>query len=1211
MLHSPFFMRGRAFTLSLGIALSLMLSGCSNSGGNSSATRNGGGENGTLTVAPEVYAQMVSLFYAGALAYQTTADAQVQGFANKTIVYMEKATQLVPDEPAAWANLALARLKLQTRPEEAQELMKRALSIAPASGPGRSALEALYGEMEVSQGHSAEAIPHFRSAIQADPNNVRARYALAKALLIQPTPQREQEIVDNVEAALQAQPDNGIVLLLRVQLAAEKKDTETLKRLVARLGEWAPLWPEKPRVMFAELEKASLGPDVSQSVTKAKFLSNLLGPTGVFKTGQARLRLDVPLQKFVRLPNPNPTPAAPDAGLTFTERPLAIPGTEKWTQFRTLTLTPELPQDVAEGGYKQENPNIKPAEEGPVYALVANGKRWVTRPMNAEVAPSAMAFPGGSAATPPNPEGIVPLDFNYDFLPDVACTGTGGLRLYQQRANVGFQDVTATSRLPASVTKASLWGAWAADYEADGDLDLVIAPVQGAPFVARNNGDGSWKVLTPFTGVTNARAFAWADLNARGEPDAAFADAQGRLHLFENLRAGQFRPWAAPPGGGKVTALSVTDPDRDGVLDIALLEADGTVRRLSRNAENTGWDSAELTKWTSAPNDGTARLLWADLDNNGGLDLIATSKSQSAVWLSEVTGGLKLLSTPVGANSLQVSSTSENGMLSLLGVSVSGTPVQLLCQGTKNYHWQDIRPRATFVVKGDGRINSFGIGGELELRAGLLYAKQPLTGSTLHYGLGENKETSAIHIIWPNGYPRSDFPEERNGQMKADIAFVARYYPGGSCPWLYAWNGEKMAFVTDCIWRSPLGMRVNAQDTAGIAQTEDWVKIRGDQLKPRDGFYDLSLCAELWETHFFDHLSLLVVDHPVGTDVFVDERFAVPPPPLAVIVTSPPKSVVRAIDDNGDDVTEIVATRDGKHLDTFGRGQYQGVTRDHYVEVEIGEDTPRDKPLYLIANGWIHPTDSSLNVAMSQGSHEPPKGLSLEIPDGSGGWRVAKPGLGFPEGKVKTVVLDLTGLFQPGQPRRARLRTNLEIFWDFLGYATGLPDTPLKKQRLDPATAELRYRGFSATIQGDTSTTVTGDYDHIAGVEPSWLDLEGYYTRFGDVRPLLTKTDDRYVIMNAGDEMLLRFPELPPPPDGWTRDYVLIGDGWVKDGNFNTAFSRTVLPLPYHGQKEYNIPPRELEHDPVYRRHPRDWEEYHTRYVSPHPFLNAMKPPRD
>ena len=40
-------------------------------------------------------------------------------------------------------------------------------------------------------------------------------------------------------------------------------------------------------------------------------------------------------------------------------------------------------------------------------------------------------------------------------------------------------------------------------------------------------------------------------------------------------------------------------------------------------------------------------------------------------------------------------------------------------------------------------------------------------------------------------------------------------------------DGTRMVFVTDFLWRSPLGLRINAQDTAGVTQTEDWVRLRG------------------------------------------------------------------------------------------------------------------------------------------------------------------------------------------------------------------------------------------------------------------------------------------------------------------------------------------------------------------------------------------------
>ena len=87
-------------------------------------------------------------------------------------------------------------------------------------------------------------------------------------------------------------------------------------------------------------------------------------------------------------------------------------------------------------------------------------------------------------------------------------------------------------------------------------------------------------------------------------------------------------------------------------------------------------------------------------------------------------------------------------------------------------------------------------------------------------------------------------------------------------------------------------------------------------------------------------------------------------------------------------------------------------------------------------------------------------------------------------------------------------------------------------------------------------------YERVANVTQRWRDLVGYYTRFGDVDPFPAGVDDRYVIMNAGDELSLRFQDPAPPPAGWRRDFVLIGDGWEKDGDYNTDFSKTVLPLP-------------------------------------------------
>jgi hypothetical protein len=157
-----------------------------------------------------------------------------------------------------------------------------------------------------------------------------------------------------------------------------------------------------------------------------------------------------------------------------------------------------------------------------------------------------------------------------------------------------------------------------------------------------------------------------------------------------------------------------------------------------------------------------------------------------------------------------------------------------------------------------------------------------------------------------------------------------------------------------------------------------------------------------------------------------------------------------------------------------------------------------------------------------------------------------------------------------------------------------------------PSSADLHYRGYSAINQANPSSPEIPDYNHLSGARQPWRDLEGYYTRYGDVRELLHGIDDRYVIMNAGDEMSLSFAEQPAPATGWVRDYVIAGDGWIKDGDYNSTYSKTVLPLPHHDKTVYDQAPGKLEDEWVYRRHPEDWQTYHTRYASSDRFMGLL-----
>ena len=91
-----------------------------------------------------------------------------------------------------------------------------------------------------------------------------------------------------------------------------------------------------------------------------------------------------------------------------------------------------------------------------------------------------------------------------------------------------------------------------------------------------------------------------------------------------------------------------------------------------------------------------------------------------------------------------------------------------------------------------------------------------------------------------------------------------------------------------------------------LRQRGEWYKIGREQLVPHDGFYDVRITAELWEVYYYDYVALMAVDHPAGTEIFVDERFVVPPAKLGFTTVATPHKIARAIDDNGQDVTSFL-----------------------------------------------------------------------------------------------------------------------------------------------------------------------------------------------------------------------------------------------------------------------------------------------------------------
>ena len=168
---------------------------------------------------------------------------------------------------------------------------------------------------------------------------------------------------------------------------------------------------------------------------------------------------------------------------------------------------------------------------------------------------------------------------------------------------------------------------------------------------------------------------------------------------------------------------------------------------------------------------------------------------------------------------------------------------------------------------------------------------------------------------------------------------------------------------------------------------------------------------ELWETIYCDEIKLIAVDHPIGIDIYVDEKFAGPPyPELKIYNVKNHRLPVAAKDEKGNDLLHLISKKDNQYISNFQREKYQGITKMKELILDLG-DIPDTKNLNLFMNGWIFPTDASINTALSQSEIlriEPP---SLAVINEKGEWEDVITNIGFPSGKNKTVIVDLSDKF--------------------------------------------------------------------------------------------------------------------------------------------------------------------------------------------------------
>jgi tetratricopeptide (TPR) repeat protein len=770
-----------------------------------------------------------------------------------------------------------------------------------------------------------------------------------------------------------------------------------------------------------------------------------------------------------------------------------------------------------------------------------------------------------------------------------------------------FDDVTPKSGITnvAGARKAMF-----VDLDHDGDLDLLVVGKSGI-VVYRNNLDGTFSDVSqemgfvPATASAAARDAAFGDFDGDGRIDVVVLQEQGSIRLYHNDGGRHFSDATATSGlaADKGSALAVGDYDNDGFLDVAVA---GTAPTLWLNNGNGTFKrdqgSADALKALS----GTTALdcVFMDYDNDGWLDLLVGGTRSLHLFHNDGDGKftdrsamLPAAVASAGGAAIAPVDVDGDGDEDVFVADPQGRGVRLLRNDGGNSNLS-MQVRLVGLRTGSGKNNDFGIGSRVEVRAAELHQTRVVTSRVTHFGLGPHLKADVVRIEWTNGLPQTVyFPGTDKDVTENEVL-------KGSCAFLYTWDGKRFRFVTDVMWRSalgmPLGLLGSATAYAPAGASQEYLRIPGDALRPRDGAYTLQLTEELWESAYADQLRLLAVDHPDSVDVFVDERF-VPPGPVTMRLyrVTGARAPLSAVDDRGNDVLPALRATDDVYVSNLAPLEYQGVVEPHDLVLDLGPDAGRDSTM-LFLRGWIYPTDASINVARSQQPNAKTLMPSLEVRDAQGRWTTALPNIGFPSGKDKLMVVDLSGRF-PTRDHHVRIRTNLQIYWDqaFVARDRSPAASEARVTPLRALAADLHVRGYSRTYRkGGRYGPWWFDYDSVSTTAP-WRRIQGAFTRLGDVLPLLDKSDDMYVIMAPGDEITLRFDASSAAalPAGWRRDFLLYTDGWIKDSDLNTAFGTTVGPLPFHAIQSYPYAAEEAY--PSDSAHQRYLREYNTRMVVP------------
>jgi cytochrome c-type biogenesis protein CcmH/NrfG len=853
-------------------------------------------------------------------------------------------------------------------------------------------------------------------------------------------------------------------------------------------------------------------------------------------------------------------------------------------------------------------------------------------------------------------------DYDNDGATDLAVKSAIGVALFHNEKNGAFRDATSTAILGNTLQGVGVtFIDYDHDGDLDLYATVPAAGgtgpagagtiVIGLNTMWRNNGNGTFTSVTGETGLAGNISLSAVGTDYNNDRAVDIIVTGGETpKLFENQREGKFRDRSQLTSSmpGRTNGVAVLDFDHDAWMDMAFTSMQAPGLTLWRNNHGKSFEQVKLpdTNWIRAY--GVAAF---DYDNDGWVDLVAvgeTKDGKGEVRLFRNLGpdGFKDVTADVGLDKIHLDSPraiitgdfDNDGAVDLLITQNHGPAVLLRNVGGNQNHWMRL------ALKGLND-NKSAIGTKVEVFSGGNRQKFEIYGSNgylgqnspyLTVGLGESKEADVVRMLWPTGVLQDEINVA--GDKQQDILEIDRR--GSSCPTLFVWNGERYEFVADMLGAGVVGHWIGPGQR-DIPRPVEWIKIDRNIIRERQGqsqdshpvaksatrvghpqtFYprispttndqrptatlSFRFMEPLEEAVYLDQVRLLAVDHPVDTDVYPNEYFASNPPyPRFKVVLSTSKDArppAGAWDEHGHEVLpDLLAHR---YFGDFELTHFLGFAKPHSLTLDLGEDYAGG-PLWLLMHGEVeYFSANSMYGASQAGIQAIAPYVEALVPDGNdanGKWKRVVDDIGFPAGGPRTMTADLTGKLPRGT-RKIRITTNLQIYWDsILVDRTDQNSGRRNQTRLTPvplAHADLEFHGYPYKIEGTPPGNVQYIYEKASATGPYTRPM-GTYTRYGDVTPLLTTTDDKLAVFGSGDEVRLDFDPstLPALPHGWVRDYFFAANGYEKDMDFYAAEGNFVAPLPFLSMREYPYAPKKSF--PLDDAHLNYLLEYNTRHMS-------------